>query len=295
MPASADLSVAEARSRPQRYPEFFVDDADPEPVGSVHDRTVDGPGGPLHIRVYDPELDDPRPILVYLHGGGWVLGNLEARDDFCRAWANETGHVVVNVDYRLAPENPFPAGLEDARAAVRWAHSHAGAIGGDADRLVVGGDSAGGNLAAATALLTRDRGGPEIAHQLLVYPVTDYGFDTASHRAFADGYFLTRENMEWYWDHYLSHDLHGANPYVSPLRAPSLGALPPATVLTCGFDPLRDEGAAYAERLSDAGVPVTHLEYESMIHGFLTFFHLLDAARDAVVEMAAAVRSGLDD
>lgn len=281
VPEMNTLSVTGAR---QVLKELFAQSGESEAVGAVRNYDIDGPGGGVPVRIYTPEGQGPFPVLVYFHGGGWVLGDLDTHDPTCRALTNATDHVVVSVDYRRAPEHPFPAALEDCYAATRWVGENPGTVHGDPDRVVVGGDSAGGNLAAAVAQVARDRGGPDLAYQVLIYPATDHALDTPSCEENAAGYFLTRADMEWFWDHYLADGFSGQNPYASPLRARSLDGLPPATVLTCGFDPLRDEGAAYAERLDDAGVPVTHRQYDGMIHGFASMLVEpdLDQAREAL-------------
>src|SRR5881397_1593802 len=231
-----ELSVLEARAA---IVTLSAAAGEGEAVARVESRTVPGPRGEIPVRVYTPEGCAPFPVLVYFHGGGWVTGSLETHDGLCRHLANAAGAVVASVDYRLAPEHPFPASGEDAYAATRWVAANAAVIGGDAKRIAVGGDSAGGNLAAVVSLMARDRGGPAIALQLLVYPVTNHAYDTASYRENADGYLLTRDSMVWFWNHYLRSDRDGADPYASPLRAPNLAGLPPAVVVTAEFDPLR--------------------------------------------------------
>lgn len=263
----------------------------PEPVASVDNLAVAGPAGEIPLRVYTPEREGPHPVLVYLHGGGWVIGDLETHDALCRALTNAAGCLVAAVDYRLAPEHKFPAAAEDAYAATRWVAAHAAEMNGDPRRVAVGGDSAGGNLAAVVALMARDRGGPPLVHQLLVYPVTDSACDTASCRENAEGYFLTLDMMRWFWRHYLNSDSDGENPYAAPLRARDLRGLPPALVLTAEFDPLRDEGEAYAARLRDAGVPVQLKRYDGMIHGFFGMSGLLDRAREAIQDAAAGLQT----
>lgn len=278
LPPINSLSVDGAR---QLLEDVFDPPETPEPVGSVREFTIDGPAGDLPVRIYTPDGQTPFPVLVYFHGGGWALGSLETHDATCRALTNAAECVVVSVDYRLAPEHPFPAGVEDCYAAVRWVAEHPGAVHGAPDQIAVGGDSAGGNLAAAVAQVARDFDGPDLTHQVLMYPVTDYSFDTTSYEENAEGYFLTRAYMEYFWDHYLQSDLDGQNPYASPLRARDLEGLPPATVLTAGFDPLCDDGIAYADRLESAGVSVAHRNYDDMIHGFASMLNL-DVARQAV-------------
>ncbi|MFC6835364.1 alpha/beta hydrolase [Halomarina ordinaria] len=260
---------------------------DPEPVAEVMDLEVTEEGIP--VRVYVPEGQGPYPTLVYLHGGGWVIGDLDTYDATCRALANAADRMVVSVDYRLAPEHPFPVPLEDCYAAAEWVFDAAETMQVDTDNVAIGGDSAGGNLATAVALMARDRDGPEFARQVLVYPVTDYDFDTPSYEENADGYLLTRADMEWFWDHYLRDEVDGSHPYASPLRARDLSGLPPATVVTCGFDPLRDEGATYADRLADAGVDVNHVHYADAIHGIVQMLvepMALTRARDLIDDVS---------
>ncbi|MFB6296440.1 MAG: alpha/beta hydrolase [Halobacteriales archaeon] len=246
--------------------------------------------------MYTPEGEGPFPVLTFYHGGGWVIGTLDTHEPICRALAGAADCVVVSVDYRLAPEHPFPAALEDCYAATRWVSDNAATLHADPDRVAVGGDSAGGNLAAAVAQACRDHGGPELVHQLLVYPVTDHAFDTDSYAENAEGYFLTRADMEWFWDHYLDSRFDGNNPYASPLRARDLGGLPPASVVTAGFDPLRDEGIAYAKRLDAAGVAVEHHHYDGAIHGFFGMLvePEIPQARDAVETTAADLRASFE-
>jgi acetyl esterase len=232
------------------------------------------------------------PILAYYHGGGWVVGSLDTHEGVCRALANRARCLVVAVDYRLAPEHPFPAAVEDAWAAVEWLSENAAEIGGDPGRLAVGGDSSGGNLAAVMALRARDRG-LRLAFQLLVYPVTDHDLDSPSYLANADGYGLRRESMRWFWDQYLSDPAQRSHPEASPLRASDLAGVAPALVLTCEYDPLRDEGEAYAERLRRAAVPVSISSYEGMIHGFFRMPAVIDAACRALDETGSALRKAL--
>ena len=271
-------------------------DAEGPPLGEVTDRTIPWPDGEIPVRVYWPEGDGPFPAVVYFHGGGWVIGGIESHDLLCRHLAAETDAVVVSVDYRLAPEHPFPAAVEDAYAATEWAAANPGVI--DADgRLAVAGDSAGGNLAAVVSLMARDRDGPDLAHQSLIYPATSADDDWDSRGQNAEGYFLTRTDMEWFTGHYLPSEVHGRNPYAFPMGACDLSGLPPATVVTAGFDPLRDEGVAYAERLSEAGVDVTHRNYADAIHGFVTMLAepaRLDLAHSAVGDLAADLRRSFE-
>lgn len=223
----------------------------------------------IPIRVYVPSGSGPFPVLVYFHGGGWVVGNLDTSDVQCRALTNAAGCLVISVNYRHAPEHKFPAAANDAYAATRYIASHAAEFNGDARRIAVGGASAGGNLVAVVALMARDQDGPRLAFQLLMVPVIDHNFEGASYRENAEGYGLTREGMIYYWNHYLTDEKDGRNPYASPIRAERMSGLPPVLVITAEFDPLRDEGIAYAARLKEAGVKVTHIHRAGMIHGFL--------------------------
>jgi acetyl esterase len=263
---------------------------EPLPVGKVENRTLPGPAGRIPVRVYTPEGTGPFPVLVYFHGGGFVLCDLDTHDGTCRSLANGAAAVVVSVDYRLAPEHPFPAAPEDCYAALQWVAANAGEISGDASRIAIGGDSAGGNLTAVAALMARDRGGPPLRLQLLIYPVTNFDFDTASYRDNAEGYFLSTDMMKWFWKKYLADPADGAEAYASPLRAESLAGLPRALCITAGYDPLRDEGEAYADRLREAGNDVAHSHYPGMIHGFFGMDAIMDEAKRAVSEASAALR-----
>ena len=264
-----------------------------EPVARVENRSLPGPAGEIPVRIYVPQTNGPLPVVAYFHGGGFVYCGLDTHDGTCRALANASGCSVVSVDYRLAPENKFPAAPEDAYAVTRWLADNGAEIGVDPQRIAVAGDSAGGNLATVVALMARDRGGPALAFQLLVYPVADFGFDTDSYRENADGYLLTEKMMRAFWNHYLGDEAEGDHPYASPLRAERLDALPPAFVVTAEFDPLRDEGEAYAARLAEAGVPTTARRYDGMIHGFFSMGHAIDRARVAVADAGLVLRSAL--
>ena len=262
----------------------------PESAARIENRTVPGPAGEIPVRIYAPVGTAPFPVLVYFHGGGWVIGNLDTHDGICRSLANRVGCLVVSVDYRLAPEHPFPAAPEDCYAATRWLAEHAGSLGGDKGRIAVGGDSAGGNLAAVVALMARDRGGPKLAFQLLVYPATDTDFETRSYRENSEGYFLTRADMVWFWNHYAPRDEDRRNPYAAPLRAASLRGLPPALVITAEFDPLCDDGNAYAARLREDGVPVRLSQQDGLIHGFFQMGAVIDRGRASVDEASRALK-----
>ena len=259
-------------------------------VGAVADRALPGPQGPVRVRVYDPEGSvRPLPVLVYFHGGGWVYGSLDTHDGVCRALAARTPCVVASVDYRLAPEHRFPAAVEDAWAATAWVAEHAASLGADPGRMAVGGDSAGGNLAAVLALRARDRG-LSLALQLLVYPVTYCDLDRPSYLECASGYGLTRDAMRWFWEHYLGPSGEWSEPEASPLRATDLAGVAPARVLTAEYDPLRDEGEEYARRLAQAGVAVVSSRYDGLIHGFIRMPALIDRTEDGLDECAAALR-----
>ena len=263
----------------------------PPAIYRVEDRHIAGADGQIAVRVYTPEGSPPMGVLVYFHGGGWVLGDLESHDHVCRALANGAGCVVVSIDYRLAPEHVFPAGAEDCYAATKWVSENAAALGADASRMAVGGDSAGGNLAAVVSMMARDRGGPAITFQLLLYPVTDCALDTPSQKEFAaDGYALSRADMEWFWKNYLDPGVEKNNPYACPLRAKNLKGLPPALVLTASHDPLRDEGERFAERLITAGVKVTCTRYEGVTHAFVSLADALDKGKEGLRQAADALR-----
>jgi len=263
--------------------------AGPE-VARVEQRNIPGPGPAIPVRIYTPTGAGPFPILVWFHGGGWVVGDLDMADATARHLAVGAGCIVVSVDYRLAPETKFPGPADDCYAATQWAVQHASQINGDPERIAVGGDSAGGNLAAAVSLMARDRSGPALAFQLLVYPVTQRDYTTSSYQSYADGYLLSRASMQWYWDHYLHSPTDASNPYAAPRVAPDLSALPPALVITAECDPLCDEGAAYARRLQAAGVPATYSCYSGMIHGFFGMPAVLDKGKQAVAEASAALQ-----
>ena len=278
-PEQARINAA-ARPRP----------AGPE-VGAVLNMNVPGPDGNVPVRIYTPEGDGPFPILVWYHGGGWVVGDLESADPTARHLCKGAACVVVSVDYRLAPETKFPGPAEDCYAATVWAAENAASFGGDAPRLAVGGDSAGGNLAAAISLMAADRGGPSIVHQLLVYPVTERNYKTPSYSQNAEGFLLARDAMIWYWDAYLASEADASNPYAAPMQADSLAGQPSALVITAEFDPLRDEGEAYGKRLQEAGVETTISRYDGMIHGFFGMVGIMDKSGQVMEEATAALRA----
>jgi acetyl esterase/lipase len=262
-----------------------------EPVDQIRDLKIPGPAGEIPIRVYTPKIQSPAPALIYFHGGGWVLGDLESHDHVCRALANNASCVVLSVDYRLAPEHKFPAAVHDSFAATQWIADHAGELGVDRSRIAVGGDSAGGNLAAVVSQVARDRGGPGIAYQLLIYPSTDMRMNMPSIEENADGPLLTKASMHWFVNHYLNSDADRTDPLASPLLASSLRGLPPAFIVTAECDPLRDEGEAYGQHLREAGVPVEVQRYEGMPHGFFSFAAALDGGRRAFADATGRLRS----
>jgi acetyl esterase len=268
--------------------------APPPPLAEVRDGTLPGPAGPLGYRLYRPRATrGPVPLLVYFHGGGWVIGSLDTHDAPCRMLAAEAHCGVLSVDYRLAPEHRYPAAREDAVAAHRWAREQAAALGFDPERIAVGGDSAGGNLATLVCLEARHRGDPPPAFQLLIYPGTDLTRSCPSHRTFAEGYFLDDATMQWFLDHYLQSPDDARDPRCSPLFERDLGGLAPGLVVTAGFDPLRDEGEAYAARLREAGTPVElHCE-ETLIHGFFNMGGVIRAADAACRWTAHRLRQAL--
>jgi acetyl esterase len=260
------------------------------PVHEVDDRTIPGPAGAIPVRVFRPSAATGLPVVVWFHGGGWVTGNLDTHDQLGRLLADQSGAVVVSVDYRLAPESKFPAAADDCLAAYRWALDHASEVGGDPSRIAIGGDSAGGNLAAVVALDAREHGFPQPKLQLLVYPVTDYEFDSAAMMDNAKGYFLEAEGMRWFWEHYARTPADYDDPRFSPLRASDLSGLARAVVVTAEFDPLRDQGEAYGTRLGRAGVPTEVVRADGLIHGFFGMHEFMPPGRDAWDISIAALR-----
>lgn len=260
-----EMTVAESRETVYAFIEL---QGDPEPVARVTDETVPVEGGEIAVRIYHPAGVGPHPVLLYFHGGGFVFGDLAVIDRVCRSWCNAAQVAVIAVCYRKAPEHPYPAAAEDAYAALCWAVQHADELDLDSTRVVTCGDSAGGNLATVVAMMARDRSGPAIAYQLLIYPMVDARGKYASRTENGQGYLLSSADIDWFYGHYLSQPSDADEPYASPIRG-SLAGLPPATVITAGFDPLRDEGDAYATALEEAGVPVLHVRNPTMIHGFM--------------------------
>jgi acetyl esterase len=288
VPATHTLPVVVARAQ---YEARIALMAKPAGVAAVREQTIDGPGGRLRIRIYTPHGTGPFSLLVFFHGSGFVLCSLDTHDGMCRNLCAGATCVVASVDYRLAPEHKFPAGIDDCLLASRWAAAHAAELGADPARIAIAGDSAGANMAAVTALRVRDEGGPALCGQLLLYPVTDYyAPGTPSYRENAEGFGLTRETMKWFWDHYLSHPSEGAHPHAAPLRAPVLSGLPPALVITAEYDPLRDEGEIYAEKLRAADVPVALSRYDGANHGFMFWVGVVDMAGTAMNEACEWLR-----
>ncbi|HKX43571.1 MAG TPA: alpha/beta hydrolase [Burkholderiaceae bacterium] len=302
IPATHTLAVAEARSI-YRDRRSFTQPTPPE-VGEVRELQADGPHGAIPLRLYRPSKDDGRdgsarrPVLVYFHGGGWTIGDLDTHDTLCRELANGAGCAVVSVAYRLGPEHRFPAAVDDCVAATRWVRAQAAELGLDAQRLAVGGDSAGGNLAAVVAIRLRDAPdaatAPPIVFQLLIYPATDMRRNAPSHTRNGQGYLLTRDTITYFHDHYITDPAHDLDWRASPLLHPDLSRLPPALVLTAGFDPLRDEGLAYADALVAAGNRASYACFERQIHGFILMGKVLDEANTAVALCAAALHRAFE-
>ena len=298
LPAMHTLHPVEARAF-YRDRRSFTQPAAPE-VGGLRDTHCEGPHGPIPLRVYrpagagaSPVAGSTLPVLVYFHGGGWTIGDLDTHDVLCRQLCNGSGAVVVSVDYRMGPEHRFPAAVDDCLAATRWVARQAHELGVDAARLAVGGDSAGGNLAAVVAILARDAGDLPVSFQLLIYPATDQRRRHASHTTNGRGYLLTTETISYYHDHYIADAAHDLDWRASPLLHGDLAGLPRALVLTAGFDPLRDEGLAYADRLVAAGNRATYVCYERQIHGFITMGKLIDEANSAVALCSAELARAL--
>ncbi len=296
LPPMHTLTPVDARAF-YRDRRAFTQPDSPE-VGEVRDLSCDGPRGPIPLRLYrpigaKPHPSKPLPVLVYYHGGGWTIGDLDTHDVLCRELCNGSGAAVVSVDYRMGPEHPFPAASDDCIAATYWVRTHAEGLGVDPSRLAVGGDSAGGNLAAVVAIAARDAGDLPIAFQLLIYPATDQRRAHASHTTNGTGYLLTRETIGYYHDNYFDAPSHDLDWRASPLLRDDLSRLPPSLVLTAGFDPLRDEGLDYADRLVAAGNRATYVCYERQIHGFITMGRVIDEAHSAVHLCAAELARAL--
>ena len=272
-------------------PVMRIRNRDPPSVGATESVSIPGPAGDLDARLYLPTGDPPFPTVVFFHGGGFVLGSVETHDWLCRHLTRESGCAVLSVEYRLAPEHPFPAAVEDAYAAVEWAAESTDRLRGTGD-LAVAGDSAGGNLAAVTALMAAERDGPEVAHQALLYPGIGFDPEQASVREHG-GIVLSRADIEWFSESYYGNDVHRRNPYADPINAGDLSGVAPATVVTAGFDPLRDGGRAYAERLVADGVATRYENYPAMVHGFMTMEDV-DRAREAIAAVGDDLAGALD-
>jgi len=259
-------------------------------LARCEESTVPGPDGDVPVRIYSHAAEAVLPVVVYFHGGGWTIGDLVSYDVICRKLAAATGVTVVSVGYRMAPEHAFPAAAEDCYAVTKWIGEHGEELGVDGSRLAVAGDSAGGNLAAVTSLLARDRGGPTISFQLLIYPITDGTMSFPSYKENAEGYLLTADDMAWFYEQYVPPEVDRKNPVLSPLYAPDLANLPPALVITAEYDPLRDEGEAYADALQQAGVEARSSRYDGMVHGFVPIDGVIPTATQAIDEGAAALQ-----
>ncbi|WP_019142926.1 alpha/beta hydrolase [Noviherbaspirillum massiliense] len=298
VPPTHTLAPEEARRVYRERRSFTQPDA--PAVAEVQDLQAEGPNGPIPVRLYRPRLPEQAanhtrslPVLVYFHGGGWVIGDLETHDTLCRELANGARCAVMSVDYRMGPEHRFPAAVEDCIAATYWARRNAAKLGLDAERLAVGGDSAGGNLAAVVAIAARDAGNLPIAFQLLIYPATDMRRSAPSHATNGQGYLLTRDTIDYFHDHYIIDPAQDLDWRASPLLREDLGGLPPAFVLTAGYDPLRDEGLMYAQRLTEAGNRAAHICFERQIHGFILMGRVIDEANDAVAICASQLARAL--
>ena len=287
------LTVAQARSQPtpaDAVRSLLVKQGRstaPEPVGSVENRTFPGPAGAVPIRIYKPSGAGPFPVVLYIHGGGWVIADIDTYDASARAITNAARAIVVSTHYRQGPENRFPAAHDDTYAAWQWTLANAASLGGIARQVAVAGESAGGNMAASIAIRARDAGIQQPVHQALIYPVTNYAFDTPSQQQNANAAPLNTASLAWFYERYLNSPADGANPRFSVLRAPSLAGLPSATVITADIDPLRSEGRAYAERLADSGVSVDYINYAGVTHEFFGMGAVVDEARAAVAKVGA--------
>ncbi|QBD76912.1 alpha/beta hydrolase [Ktedonosporobacter rubrisoli] len=290
-PALSHLSATQLRAGDD---EIIPLTGEPVVVSKVEQVKIPGPGGPLPLRIYTPAGTGPFPVLVYFHGGGWVVCNLETHDSLCRTLANTANSIVISVDYRLAPENPFPAAFEDAYAVTEWAARHADKLGADPTRIAVGGDSAGGNLAAGVALEARERGAFSVTCQALIYPVLDYYQPaSSSYTAYAEGYFLSGKDMPWYYQQYLPSGFDGKDARVAPVLASDLRGLPPALIITAEYDPTRDGAELYAMRLKEAGVEVSLTRYEGMMHAFVLLAGVFEQGRKARQQVGTFLQEAL--
>ncbi len=284
------LSVEQAR---QSMYQMLPLGGPPEAVAAVEDRQIPGTWGAIPVRIYTPQGNGPFPVFVFFHGGGWVIGDIATYDTVCRALTNAARCITVSVDYRLAPEYKFPVAIDDCYEATCWVAEHCATFNGNPERIAIGGDSAGGNLTAIISIMARDRGGPALAYQVLIYPATDFSRETASIRENAEGYLLTRQDMLWFQSLYFNNEDEQLDLRASPLLTPDLSGLPPALVITAEFDPLRDEGEMYATRLREAGVSVTASRYDGMIHLFLNMAGMLDQGKQALVQIGTELQKAL--
>jgi acetyl esterase len=287
-PAITEMSPAEGREMYRLMRPLNPDIS----VGGIEDRTITGPGGDIALRVYTPEGEGPFGIYINFHGGGWVIGDLDTADASCRDLCNQANCIVVSVDYRLAPEHAYPAAVEDSYAATSWVSENTSSLGGNG-KLAVGGESAGGNLAAVVALKARDEGGPAIDFQLLAYPVVDADLTRQSYIDNGEDYLLTTQSMRWFWDYYCPDAANRTQPEVSPIHAASHAGLPPALIVTAEFDPLRDEGEAYAQMLSQAGVEARSIRFDGLVHDFFATAQLFEASGQAFTQVAEILRDVL--
>jgi acetyl esterase len=291
LPPISQVPITEARARMAKALTYA---GEPEPLANVEDLSIAGPGGPMALRHYRPSLGNELPCVVFFHGGGWVLNDLNTHDHLCRALANQSGCAIIAVDYRLAPEHPYPAAVDDVWAATNWVSANARQIGVDPNRLAVAGDSSGATLAAIVSRIACEASGPKLICQALIYPVMDHWTsDTNSYREAGVGFSLSRELMIWFWENYLPTSANLSDPNICPLRATQFQGLPVTLVLTAEFDPLRDEGEEYARRLSESGTPVTCSRYQGMMHGFVIQYGVLDKGRLGLTEISAFLRQHL--
>lgn len=294
VPAWYELPVEDVRK--QRVLMAPTMNGPAEPVKQVENCRIPGPAGEIPIRIYTPQGETPLPVFIYFHGGGWVLSDVDTHDTLCRKLANRSSCIVVSVDYRLAPEHKFPAAVEDSYAATCWVAENACSFDGNPTQIVVGGDSAGGNLSAVVTQIAREQKGPALTYQVLIYPATDYFGDAVNNRSYqqnGEGYFLTTEGVSQFLHRYLNNEEEGKDPRFAPLRAESLADLPPALIITAEFDPLLDEGELYAKRLQEAGVPVILRRYPGMIHGFFNMAAVISKANQAIDETGETLRQEL--
>ena len=291
IPPWNQLSIHSAR----RIEQKILEDPPGPSIQRIHEMGFSGPAGEVRVRIFTPDNagPEPLPVLVYLRGGGWVVGNLDSDEGVCRGIAKCVGCIVVSVDYSRAPEHNFPVSVKETYQALNWCADNASAFGGDPNRIGVAGSSAGGNLAASTTILARETGRPSIEGQILFYPMLDPNQDRDSYHEYEDGPLITRDDIAWFWDHYLSDRIHAHNPLATPLRSRNLSGLPPTTVVTAGIDPLRDEGIAYAERLDDAGVNVKHRHYPELTHIFLNLAPAVESADEALKEVSEDIQEYL--